>query len=120
MIFLLFFFFPFNSYVTIGDKPFLRFYTDSFTNTTFPALKNIYKALEDAKLSDTIKATIPLNADVYESPPDNPMPSSGMFRHDVADLMDHIVKFMKETKCPFTVNIYPFLSYYSSPNFPLE
>ncbi|ONK68968.1 uncharacterized protein A4U43_C05F17910 [Asparagus officinalis] len=106
--------------VAVGNEPFLRFYKDQFTSTTFPALKNIQKALGEAGLGDTVKVTIPLNADVYESPYDNPVPSAGYFRADVAPLMTDIVKFLNETSNPFTVNIYPFLSYYTSPNFPLD
>lgn len=34
--------------------------------------------------------------------------------------MLQIIRFFKENSCPFTVNIYPFLSLYQNPSFPLD
>ncbi|KAL2480393.1 O-Glycosyl hydrolase family 17 protein [Abeliophyllum distichum] len=59
-------------YVAVGNEPFLTSYNNSFLNTTFPALQNIQNALNEAGVGDSIKATVPLNADVYGSPKDNP------------------------------------------------
>lgn len=89
-------------------------------NTTFPALQNIQNALNDAGLGDKIKATVPLNADVYESPKDNPVPSAGRFRSDINSQMTQICDFLNKNKAPFTVNIYPFLSLYGNDNFPIN
>ncbi|RVW55228.1 Glucan endo-1,3-beta-glucosidase 8 [Vitis vinifera] len=47
-------------YVAVGNEPFLTSYNGSFLNTTFPALSNIQKALDEAGHGDKIKATIPL------------------------------------------------------------
>ncbi|KAK3146556.1 hypothetical protein QOZ80_3BG0268020 [Eleusine coracana subsp. coracana] len=107
-------------YVAVGNEPFLTSLNGTFLNVTLPALQNIQRALDDAGLGGTIKATVPLNADVYDSPPDQPYPSSGRFRPDIADLMTSIVQFLNQTGAPFTVNIYPFLSLYGSPGFPLD
>ncbi|WOL19622.1 hypothetical protein Cni_G28424 [Canna indica] len=107
-------------YVAVGNEPFLASYNGSFLNVTFPALKNIQNALNDAGVGDTIKATVPLNADVYNSPEDNSVPSAGRFRSDISDLMTDIVHFLNQSGAPFTVNIYPFLSLYLNPNFPVE
>lgn len=73
------------------------------------------KALEEAGHGD-IKASIPLNADVYESPSNTP--SDGDFREDIKDLMVEILGFFKEKDAPFIVNIYPFLSLSLSSDFP--
>ncbi|GMH14944.1 hypothetical protein Nepgr_016785 [Nepenthes gracilis] len=105
-------------YVAVGNEPFLTTYNGSYLGTTFPALKNIQKALEENGLVDKIKATVPLNADVYES--NSNMPSQGDFREDIKDLMIDIVKFLKEKDSPFVVNIYPFLSLYQNPDFPTD
>ncbi|OVA08127.1 Glycoside hydrolase [Macleaya cordata] len=105
-------------YVAVGNEPFLKSYNGSFMKTTFPALQNIQKALDEAGLGDKIKATIPLNADVYESA--NDKPSGGKFRDDIKDLMHQIVKFLHDNKAPFVVNIYPFLSLYQNQNFPFD
>ncbi|CAI0432740.1 unnamed protein product [Linum tenue] len=109
-----------NRYVAVGNEPFLKTYNNSFINITFPALQNIQNALNEADVGDTIKATVPLNADVYFSPDDQPYPSAGRFRPDINDLMTQIVQFMNKNKAPFTVNIYPFLSLYGNDNFPFD
>uniref|UniRef100_A0A0D9WRN1 glucan endo-1,3-beta-D-glucosidase n=1 Tax=Leersia perrieri TaxID=77586 RepID=A0A0D9WRN1_9ORYZ len=105
-------------YVAVGNEPFLKAYNGSFMKTTFPALKNIQKALNEAGIGGKVKATVPLNADVYVSP-DN-KPSSGAFRPDIERLMTDMVNFLHDQNSPFVVNIYPFLSLYQSDDFPFE
>ncbi|KAK1299146.1 Glucan endo-1,3-beta-glucosidase 8 [Acorus calamus] len=107
-------------YVAVGNEPFLKAYKGAFMNTTFPALKNIQKALDAAGLGDRIKATTPLNADVYNSPDSTPIPSAGNFRSDIRSLMTDIVHFLHSNSAPFVVNIYPFLSLALNPDFPLD
>ncbi|KAK9169484.1 hypothetical protein Syun_001624 [Stephania yunnanensis] len=107
-------------YVAVGNEPFLSSYNNSFINTTFPALQNIQNALNEAGLGDTIKATVPLNADVYNSPTSNPVPSAGRFRTDISNVMTQIVQFLNKNNAPFTVNIYPFLSLYDNKDFPVN
>lgn len=108
----------FDRYVAVGNEPFLKTYGDKFLHTTFPALQNIQAALIKAGLGRQVKATIPLNADVYES--GSGMPSGGDFRGDIHDLMISICKFLSDNAAPITVNIYPFLSMDADPNFPKE
>ncbi|XP_078149805.1 glucan endo-1,3-beta-glucosidase 8-like [Carex rostrata] len=103
-------------YVAVGNEPFLSSYNGSFLNVTLPALQNIQKALNEAGVGSTIKATVPLNADVYEGD----VPSAGKFRTDISDLMTQIVTFLNQSGAPFMVNIYPFLSLYDSATFPFE
>lgn len=93
-------------------------YNGSFLRTTYPALQNVQSALIKAGLSNQVRVTVPLNADVYESA--SSLPSGGDFRADIHDLMVAIVKFLSDNGAPFTVNIYPFISLYSDPNFPVE
>ncbi|KDP39719.1 hypothetical protein JCGZ_02739 [Jatropha curcas] len=107
-------------YVAVGNEPFLTSYNGSFINTTFPALQNIQNALNEAGVGDSIKATVPLNADVYNSPTGQSYPSAGRFRSDINDLMTQIVQFLNKNNAPFTVNIYPFLSLYGNDNFPID
>ncbi|KAA8516253.1 hypothetical protein F0562_016546 [Nyssa sinensis] len=107
-------------FVAVGNEPFLNSYNNSFLNVTFPALQNIQNALNEAGVGDSIKATLPLNADVYNSPVDNPVPSAGRFRSDINGLMTQIAQFLNQNKAPFTVNIYPFLSLYGNDDFPLD
>ncbi|KAE8720238.1 Glucan endo-1,3-beta-glucosidase 8 [Hibiscus syriacus] len=110
----------FFRYVAVGNEPFLTSYNGSFINTTFPALQNIQNALNDAGVGDTIKATVPLNADVYSSPESNPVPSAGRFRTDISGPMSQIVNFLANNSAPFSVNIYPFLSLYGNDDFPFN
>ncbi|KAL5196960.1 hypothetical protein ABZP36_000472 [Zizania latifolia] len=107
-------------YVAVGNEPFLESYHGSFIKTTFPALQNIQNALDDAGIGDRIKATVPLNADVYKSPRDKPVPSAGRFSSHISGLMTDIVKFLAKNNAPFTVNIYPFLSLYLDEHFPFD
>jgi len=108
----------FTRYVAVGNEPFLSAYNGSFLKTTFPALKNIHKALKEAGHTNIMKATIPQNAEVYQSA--NDKPSEGDFRKDVKQTMLDIVNFFHENDLPFTVNIYPFLSLYLNEHFPVE
>ncbi|XP_043711036.1 glucan endo-1,3-beta-glucosidase 8 [Telopea speciosissima] len=105
-------------YVAVGNEPFLRSYNGSNMKTLFPALKNIQKALNEAGVGHKIKATVPSNADVYES--SSTKPSNGNFRKDIRKLMVDIVKFLHTHDAPFLVNIYPFLSLYQDNHFPIE
>ncbi|CAD5165311.1 unnamed protein product [Musa acuminata subsp. malaccensis] len=105
-------------YFSIGNEPFSETDNGSFLQTTFPALQNIQGALIKAGLSSQVKVTIPLNADVYQS--SSRRPSDGDFRADIHDLVLTIVKFLSDNAAPFTVNIYPFISLYGDPNFPVD
>ncbi|CAK7352250.1 unnamed protein product [Dovyalis caffra] len=105
-------------YVAVGNEPFLHSYKDMFLRTTFPALQNIQAALIKAGLGRQVKVTVPLNADVYQT--DSDLPSGGNFRPDIHDLMISIIKFLRDNNAPLTINIYPFLSLYADPNFPVD
>ncbi|ONK68075.1 uncharacterized protein A4U43_C05F7150 [Asparagus officinalis] len=105
-------------YVAVGNEPFLSSFNGTFLQSTFPALQNIQSALIKSGLGNQVKVTCPLNADVYESP--SGKPSDGDFRSDIRPLMLTIVKFLSDNAAPFTVNIYPFISLYSDPSFPVD
>ncbi|XP_031489356.2 glucan endo-1,3-beta-glucosidase 8-like [Nymphaea colorata] len=105
-------------YVAVGNEPFLESYNGTFINITLPALQNIQKALDEAGHGDKIKATVPLNADVYDS--GSNAPSAGNFRANIHTLMVQLVKFLHSNQSPFVVNIYPFLSLYQNKDFPFD
>ncbi|XP_062192353.1 glucan endo-1,3-beta-glucosidase 6-like [Phragmites australis] len=105
-------------YVAVGNEPFLETFNGTYLNTTFPAMQNIHAALVKAGLGDKVKVTVPLNADVYQSPTGKP--SDGDFRGDIHGLMLTIVQFLASTGAPFVANVYPFISLYADPNFPLD
>lgn len=103
----------------MGNEPLLSTFNGSFLTTIFPALQNVQSALIKAGLSNQVKVTIPLNADVYDSGTSS-KPSDGDFRADTKDLMVNIVKFLSDNGAAFTVNIYPFISLYNDPSFPAD
>ncbi|KAK3121301.1 hypothetical protein QOZ80_8BG0650360 [Eleusine coracana subsp. coracana] len=105
-------------YVAVGNEPFLTTFNGTYLNTTFPAMQNVQAALSKAGLADKVKVTVPLNADVYES--STGKPSDGDFRGDIHGLMLTIVQFLSSTGAPFVANVYPFISLYADPNFPLD
>ncbi|PUZ45291.1 hypothetical protein GQ55_8G210300 [Panicum hallii var. hallii] len=107
-------------FVAVGNEPFLRAYNGLFDRVTVPALRNIQRALDEAGHGTKVKATVPVNADVYDSPPGDPVPSAGRFRADVAAVMAEMVRFLNRSGAPLTVNIYPFLSLYGNDDFPLD
>ncbi|KAH9705852.1 glucan endo-1,3-beta-glucosidase 8 [Citrus sinensis] len=84
------------------------------------ATESIQNALNDAGVGDSVKASVPLNADVYESPENNPYPSFGRFRTDILRQTAQIVKFLAKNNVPFAVNIYPFPSLYGNDDFPFN
>lgn len=107
-------------FVAVGNEPFLKSYNGTFINLTFPALQNIQNALNEAGLGNSVKATVPLNADVYDSPASDPVPSAGRFRPDILGQMTQIVDFLGKNNAPITINIYPFLSLYGNDDFPIN
>ncbi|CAK9154420.1 unnamed protein product [Ilex paraguariensis] len=107
-------------YVAVGNEPFLRTYNDTFLPYTLPALKNIQEAINRAGIGSQVKATIPFNADVYNSPESNPVPSAGDFRPEIRDITIEICQYLYSNDAPFVVNIYPFLSLYGNVYFPMD
>ncbi|KAJ8643567.1 hypothetical protein MRB53_005315 [Persea americana] len=107
-------------YVAVGNEPFLQSYNGTYQDITLPALKNVQQALTKAGFGAQIKATIPFNSDIYDSPASNPVPSAGDFRAELHNLTIQIIEFLSENNAPFTVNIYPFLSLYYNEHFPFD
>ncbi|KAH1047547.1 hypothetical protein J1N35_038331 [Gossypium stocksii] len=103
-------------YVAVGNEAFLTAYNGTFNNLLLPAMKNILKALNEAGVGKDIKVSTPLNGDVYTTP--TYKPSDGIFRKDLADIMNGICEFLHKNDAAFIVNIYPFLNLYQNPGFP--
>ncbi|KAH7296567.1 hypothetical protein KP509_26G028400 [Ceratopteris richardii] len=104
-------------YVAVGNEPLLKNASGSNMKILYPALVNIQNALNAAKLGDQVKVTIPMSADVIQA---GSRPSGSTFRMDILNLMGQIVAFLSQNGSPFTINIYPFISLYSDPHFPVE
>uniref|UniRef100_A0ACD5WW06 Uncharacterized protein n=1 Tax=Avena sativa TaxID=4498 RepID=A0ACD5WW06_AVESA len=105
-------------FVAVGNEPFLKTFNGTYLNTTLPAMQSVQAALAKAGLGGKVKVTVALNADVYQSP--SGMPSDGDFRDDIRGLMLDIVRFLASSGAPFVANVYPFISLYFDPHFPLD
>lgn len=103
-------------YIAVGNEPFLTSYQGQFQSFVVPAMLNLQQSLAKANLAGYIKLVVPCNADAYEGS----LPSQGVFRPELTQIMTQLVSFLASNGSPFIVNIYPFLSFYQSPDFPLD
>ncbi|MCO5613246.1 hypothetical protein L7F22_067522 [Adiantum nelumboides] len=93
-------------YVAVGDEPFKEGYHDTYSASTYPALKNIQQALDNANIQDQVKATVPMSFDVILNAG---LPSQAIFKENLAPEITKIAAFLAQNDCPFTININPFL-----------
>ncbi|KAG0592004.1 hypothetical protein KC19_1G217600 [Ceratodon purpureus] len=103
-------------WVAVGNEPFLTAYNNSYLNTTYPALRNIQTALDQAGHSE-VRAIIPFNADVLT---DSPKPSGSRFKPEYISQIQPMLEIFNRTGAPFSVNLYPYISKYQNPDFPLD
>uniref|UniRef100_A0A0D9X6P8 glucan endo-1,3-beta-D-glucosidase n=1 Tax=Leersia perrieri TaxID=77586 RepID=A0A0D9X6P8_9ORYZ len=101
-------------YIAVGNEPFLTSYQGQFQSYVLPATTNIQQSL---LILQGIKLVVPCNADAYQSAS---VPSQGMFRPDLIQIVTQLTAFLSSTGAPFMVNIYPFLSLYQSSDFPQD
>lgn len=87
-------------------------------NLVLPAVTNIQQSLVKANLAGYVKIVVPCNADAYES--SGGLPSQGVFRSELTQIMTQLVQFLNSNGSPFVVNIYPFLSLYDNGDFPQD
>ncbi|WOL19203.1 hypothetical protein Cni_G28000 [Canna indica] len=104
-------------YVAVGNEPFLSSYQGRYQSLVLPAMLNIQQSLARANLGGYIKLVVPCNADAYQSAS---VPSQGVFRPELTQIMTQLVSFLNSNGSPFVVNIYPFLSLYQSADFPQD
>ncbi|MCO5568739.1 hypothetical protein L7F22_022439 [Adiantum nelumboides] len=104
-------------YVAVGNEPFLRAYNGTFIAATYTALRNIQEALNNNRMGDRVKATVPLNADVLQG---SSRPSETVFRPEISTRLLPIVSYLAQNESPFIINFYPFLSLYFDKNFPVN
>ncbi|CAK9233750.1 unnamed protein product [Sphagnum troendelagicum] len=103
-------------WVAVGNEPFLSSYEGIYVNTTFPAFQNIQNALIQAGHSE-VRAIIPFNADIMT---DAPLPSQTTFKPEFLTQVMQVLNVLNSTGAPFSVNLYPFISKYQNPEFPLD
>lgn len=104
-------------WVAVGNEPFLTAYEGAYLNTTLPALQNMAAALAKAGYADTIRAIIPFNADILDGAA---LPSATRFKVEYLDQIMPMLQLFNSTNAPFSVNLYPFISKYQNPTFPLD
>uniref|UniRef100_A0A7N0UK04 X8 domain-containing protein n=1 Tax=Kalanchoe fedtschenkoi TaxID=63787 RepID=A0A7N0UK04_KALFE len=103
-------------YVAVGNEPFLTSYSGQYLPYIMPAILNLQQSLVKANLASYVKLVVPCNADAYEAS----LPSQGVFRSELTQIMTQLVSFLNSNGSPFVVNIYPFLSLYNDPDFPQD
>ncbi|CAM8989683.1 unnamed protein product [Rhodiola kirilowii] len=103
-------------YVAVGNEPFLTSYSGQYLPYVMPAILNLQQSLAKVNLASYVKLVVPCNADAYEAS----LPSQGVFRPELAQIMTQLVSFLNSNGSPFVVNIYPFLSLYNDPDFPQD
>lgn len=103
-------------WVAVGNEPFLTAYNGSYLNITLPAVKNMQSALDLAGHSD-VRAIVPFNADVLNGAK---LPSQTRFSSAYLSQIVPMLQIFNGTGAPFSVNLYPFISKYQDPSFPLD
>ncbi|GAV61031.1 Glyco_hydro_17 domain-containing protein, partial [Cephalotus follicularis] len=103
-------------YIAVGNEVFLK--DPYYSPYVVPAIANLYQALQFLNLTNTIKLSSPQAASVLSiSYP----PSSGTFDPNLHYALLPLLQFLRDTKSPFMVNVYPYISYLNSLNYvPLD
>ncbi|KAK3132448.1 hypothetical protein QOZ80_6AG0521730 [Eleusine coracana subsp. coracana] len=104
-------------YIAVGNEPFLTSYQNQFQSYIIPVMTNLQQSLVKANLASYVKLVVPCNADAYESAG---VPSQGVFRTELTQIMTQLASFLSSSGAPFVVNIYPFLSLYQNADFPQD
>ncbi|KAH0781759.1 hypothetical protein KY290_001357 [Solanum tuberosum] len=99
-------------YIAVGNEISPVTGTSSLTSFQVPALVNIYKAVGEAGLGNDIKVSTSVDMTLIGN---SYPPSQGSFRNDVRWFTDPIVGFLRDTRAPLLVNIYPYFSYSGNP-----
>ncbi|KAH7511077.1 hypothetical protein FEM48_ZijujUnG0053000 [Ziziphus jujuba var. spinosa] len=96
-------------YIAVGNEVFLK--DPFYTPHVVPAVLNLHQALQNLGFSDSIKLSSPQAASVLAN---SYPPSSASFDPRLQSFMIPYLQFLRETRSPFMVNVYPYLSYISN------
>lgn len=97
-------------YLCVGNEPLGTWYNGAYTQLLVPAMQNVQKALQQAGLP--IGVTCPQN---FQFMSNSYPPSAGTIDPSLRVIIGNTCKVMQDTKAPFMVNLYPFLTYLSNP-----
>ncbi|XP_078439172.1 glucan endo-1,3-beta-glucosidase 12-like [Wolffia australiana] len=89
-----------------------------FALTLLPAMKNLHRSLKTFRLHDQIKVstTHSLAVLAIRFPP-----SQAVFQESISEtVLRPVLSFLAETKSPFLVNLYPYLTFKEIPYIPID
>ncbi|GMJ07509.1 hypothetical protein like AT2G26600 [Hibiscus trionum] len=96
--------------IAVGNEVLVS--NDEFSGFLLGAVKNVYNALNELKLSDVVQVTTAHSQAVFAN---SFPPSSCVFRDNVVQNMKPLLEFFSQIGSPFCLNAYPFLAYMSDP-----
>ncbi|PHU29727.1 Glucan endo-1,3-beta-glucosidase, basic vacuolar isoform [Capsicum chinense] len=99
-------------YIAVGNEISPVTGTSYLTSFLIPAMVNIHKAIGAAGLGNDIKVSTSVDMTLIGN---SYPPSQGSFRNDARWFTDPIVGFLRDTRAPLLVNIYPYFSYSGNP-----
>ncbi|KAK4402788.1 putative glucan endo-1,3-beta-glucosidase [Sesamum angolense] len=93
-------------YLAVGNEVLLK--EPYYTPYVVPAILNLYQALQALGLGDTIKVSSSHAATILS---DSYPPSDGAFDPNLKSVLIPLLGFLRDTRSPLMVNVYPFYSY---------
>ncbi|KAL0357923.1 UNVERIFIED_CONTAM: Glucan endo-1,3-beta-glucosidase [Sesamum calycinum] len=93
-------------YFAVGNEVLLK--EPYYTPYVVPAILNLYQALQALGLGDTIKVSSSHAATILS---DSYPPSDGAFDPNLKSVLIPLLGFLRDTRSPLMVNVYPFYSY---------
>ncbi|CAN4114454.1 unnamed protein product [Withania somnifera] len=99
-------------YIAVGNEISPVTGTAYLASSLIPAMVNIHKAIGAAGLGNDIKVSTSVDMTLIGN---SYPPSQGSFRNDVRWLTDSLTGFLRDTRAPLLVNIYPYFSYSGNP-----
>ncbi|MCP4327805.1 MAG: hypothetical protein GY791_05140 [Alphaproteobacteria bacterium] len=92
--------------ICVGNEPLGAWHKGKYTQALVPAVTNLAKALEAARLD--VKVTVPFNyAIMGQSYP----PSQGVLKGDLTAIITQVCTVLRSTGSAFLINIYPYLDW---------
>ncbi|KAH9299047.1 hypothetical protein KI387_030729 [Taxus chinensis] len=102
------------TYISVGNEILPN---NAYVPNLFPAMQNIYNAIQSLNLHTHIKVstTIPMSVLNNSYPP-----SAGTFSPEVIPIIQPMLNFLSKTNSSFMADVYPYFAYISDPkNIPL-
>ncbi|XP_049392729.1 glucan endo-1,3-beta-glucosidase-like [Solanum stenotomum] len=100
-------------YLVVGNEIFLEdpFYSPYIV----PSISKLYQALQTLGLATTIKVSSSHASTILSNT--YPPSSSGTFESNVKQILVPLLQFLRDTRSPLMVNVYPFFAYINNPKY---